>query len=731
MKLFTAEAAKLRAWKKKLQPIQSNRQQLKSELISLLSNEDFPAFYRWSQFNRRRAELLHGNHHHQGFYWTPSFNWFYSLLNALTRGHFVRKKKGSRLREALADDIHLDTRLLSLNDYELAGCDPVLTDKQFEKALFESPELALGDIKTRLTANDNHVNALIERVHALKYRLDTSTYEYLLSQLFQKHPAQAALYFYRAGKLGHYDTPADNDFIELNLLVHTLMQHFIRNTANIHLHNHNIIYLLSLISISSTPALQEAIAKKNKQCEADPFLKLLINWNDSGRAGFSAYDDLYDALQTSTYSQLTDAEQSNRQAHQLTFQTTGKSPFQILIDCWNLYTPQKSPLLVHIARQSLEQLFSDYFSSPEDETWNHGHSGYEAISFITRRMVNTSLRNDVEHFGKHLYDQWEAAMTTLGFVPAIPSSFRFAEYQALSLIKAINQNRFLDGARSLRTQNSGSSGLDASDLNWIMIRISRIDKSLLPALKHILYDTRVYDQSAFNELLSHPSMPVTGTLEDSIEMVRAYLTRAKEAALSLNSGHENASVELALVGISHCLHNDRLNSESIELLVNECLPKLQKHYITDDLFSELSSRFSQRQASLLRWDSSNIPDVHLECVNAALLQAQDYLYDALAEKSSFFQRSFCKEREYSGLAVACFSHYMSNPSPTTRDLARTVLMSMKPYLTPECFREWNQALSPSARISMASSGSPSLFYHKQTDKASTDLTHHVALSSPD
>lgn len=703
MRLFNEDEALLRAWKNKLETVTSNRHRLKTELMDLLADNEMSVISRKARFTSRLNELLNRDHN-QGHFWTPSLNWLFTSLSFLFPSNWFRPKSGSRLRNALeTPPVFEKFALLSINDFDQSVPGIRLNNREYEDALFDNPALALNELKTRFHALNNpeeNVSELIERVHALKYRLDSNAYQRLLEKLYRNHPAQTALYFYQIYMRDQYDTPENNDFIELHMLGQGIMEHFVRSTRNVHLHNHNIVYLLTLLTMANSPALQQVAS--NGQ---DPFLQLLLNWYKPGKSEFSTYDEVYEPLKNAVISRMDSQERATREAHQIMLRsdsTLTLTPLQLLKDCCSLFATASHPLLIHIARQSLEQMFIDYFARQPQE------SGYETISFITTQFVNSTIQHN--HHKLPILEQWEKTLDTMRYVPSVPSSLRLAEKFAISLIRAIVLNDFNSAARKLRTQYNNSLSLSDAEVDWIIARVERIRRDLSDDLRHILKDTNVYDGASLTLLITQNEQDEeASSLEKRLEDIRINLETAKDAALRRDSQTENACIERALIKFHHCLSHETLDSTDIDVLYHEFLPQLSRHYITDGLVEEWQNGLAQAQAALLRWTAQTPVNTTRNNNNSSLIQSSSHLETALLEKQSSFQREFSREKQESQQAVAHFSRYMNNPSRKTGEMAKSLLEDLKVYLTEECYQTWKKSLQIANAPLSASATSASFF----------------------
>lgn len=581
MKSFNQEEALLRAWQRKLCSIETGRNELKQQLLRLLTDETKTTLLRRLDFNERRRELLQ-TRHNQGWLWKPHFNWFFSFLSYILPAGWVREKSGSRLRQALQYEPDVpEFALLGLQDYYDCRAKTEQDPDLFEDALFDQPAQALASLKNRLdtlcpSSSQEELLEAIEYTKAIKYRLDPCLYQHILEQLYAINPAVTSLAFWLHYKSDYNDFPDDNSYIEQQMLSHTIMNHFVRCNTNIYLHNHNILYLLTLLSLSHPASKNPAILKNS-----DPFLQLLQDWVAGSKTDFSVYDDVFDELVASIKSQLSSEEKSRRASHKAFFSTTGiaETPLQTLSDLLTLFKPGSHPMLTHMARQSLEQLLSDYYANLDDEWWHNRNTGRETINLILCQFISKAFA--APKTSLPLYQQWETVLNPYTILSCIPETFRQAEFFSVSLIKAIQQNNFTEVAYKLRIQFAHVVHLTPIEFNWIFSRVMKTDPSLAAELEHILTNTRVYDQEALDDLLASNQQRTSPDV--LVTHMRENLAAADAAAEIYDSEQETAAVEKILIDVHCCLRQTAPDEAILNCLRLEIMPTLVSRYITEDL----------------------------------------------------------------------------------------------------------------------------------------------------
>ncbi|MFA5959487.1 MAG: hypothetical protein WC785_03130 [Tatlockia sp.] len=268
MRKYNPDEALLQAWKRKLEALEKStnpkRILLKANLLQIL-DEDNDACIRLSHFNTKRERLL-GSDHQQGFTWNRHFAWFWAIVSLFTSN---APKGGSRLRAAL-EDIPIEPLFTELQRNKAAPPVPVeLDEKAFENALFLEPSKALSDLETRITRLDFNADRaelapILERLHALKYRLSSDSYQDFLNFFFEKYPLYTLTYFYNQYLKDPHESPTNQDFIEHELIGRSLLDNFVLNQGPIKKQLYGLQTLIMALAMQRT--LKEA-----------PLQKLLVN----------------------------------------------------------------------------------------------------------------------------------------------------------------------------------------------------------------------------------------------------------------------------------------------------------------------------------------------------------------------------------------------------------------------------------------------------------------------
>lgn len=691
---YDSDEAQLRAWRIKLAPIVTKRRLLKNELMAPLNRGGYAA-ENLSEFNRLRNELLlpyqlFGPDHQQGFSWTPSFFWWFFPLFWLFPGLIPQ---GSQLRKALEDVPAVEEREpLSRNDVWLE-------DDTYQTALFENPADALKDLIARFATGKYDIHAMLERVHALKYRLDSDMYSHLLKKLYHANPVQTTLYFYQVYKNRHHDTLLCNDFVECHMLAEAIMTTFVRQFGHVNLQmEHGLELLILLTLVYPAPGRAESSSRSNDPLfpeKYDPFFHFLQVWANGGKQW---------TLCSDVIEQLTQKINSG---------SDNRSLLNLLRSYWNQYPEHRQhPLLKLVARQLLEQLYKNSsLGTQQDEIWHRGHSGYQTIAFLNRQYVKALPADEQD---SSLQKQWIKALTPVSGL-TIPAQFRQAECFAVLLIQAVLQGNYPAQAYFLRTEFSATR-LTNPDLQWIVTRVETVKRACRAELKHVLQDVIIYDRNQFDRIAA--LQPATSTPSHMLDRMEAWLAKINKAAGERNAARENHYVERVLTAFHQCLRHPDLSARDMGRLYNGCLPALQDRYITNEVYGNLRAAISLRQSEQLRWDSTVACDA--SATDYPFESAKECLDLAMDQRDSRYKRDFEQERLQSSRAVAFFARYMTDPQPALNDMALILLANLAPYLTNDCLQTWRTQLAPASRVSSATS-TYSLFHTRSSHMAASSI----------
>jgi hypothetical protein len=692
MKAYNEYQALIRAWKLKISGVDSKRQDLKAELLAILDDPVYIPLTRVANFKEKQNALL-GVQHEQGWFWDSHFNWLFSLLSPVfSFFNWGNPQPGSRLRMALAEEpVPEKFPMLTLEDYDTCDCLEINEDNTYEEALFSQPGAALCDIKSRLNAlirdtPNVDLQQLLERLYALKYRLDPFLYQHLLEQLYTAHPKETVLFFYKIYQNEQYETPAEQDCVELHMLARTIMDNFVINRQDIHVHNHSELYLFILLSISD-----KSIYPESEQNQADPVETLLESWD----TGFDRFEIIHQDLRKRLNQLLTAEEQTSRRSTQLLSNQENASEglLQTLKDIFDKFHPRIHPLLGHIARLSLEQLLLDYKKDEltlgendiHDLNWRAGHHGYDTISFIVTTLIHTG---PIKRLGT--FEQQQKLLDPTLYAPIFPAEMRTGEKYAIELIlaQAMGEYFFQNRARHIRCYSN--IPLSDATISWIIIRVAHVAPNLASSLKHILKNIAVYEPASLASLeLSHPAQP---TSQELIGNFLEHLAAAKEAAKKLDSEGENAAVRNALTAFNHCLSCCTLNSAELEILFNECQSSLYQYYISTDLAQKWRLQIWALQAKITRWCQDDVAGIDAEPASCPLAKAKSCRNNALSSHGTDLSCAFNAESEQSKLAVYYIAQYMKNPGLEKNEEAQNVLDLLKNYLTEDQYTAWNLQL---------------------------------------
>ncbi|MDP1602305.1 MAG: hypothetical protein Q8M03_03485 [Legionella sp.] len=481
MKAYNETEALIRAWQRKISSVTTKRDELKKELLAILENPDAIFLRRLNNFTERQKMLL-SEKHQQGRVWKPHFNWFFALLSPFfSLFKLSRPQSGSKLRMALEKESAPTFELLSLGDYAACKGQEIPEDSNFEDAIFSESTDALADLKLRFSrlnpaTSDSDFKQAIERLYALKYRLNPFLYQHLLKILYTNLPEKTAPYFYKIYQEEHYDTPAQQDYIELHMLARTVMDNFVINRQDIHVHMHSILYLLISLSVS-----EKKIYSTFQQ--QDPVKKLLDSWDTSFDHFATFYQHLIDSIRSVD-------ELNVRQAQEkVSTQSNAQEGLtHTLRNIFTKFSPRIHPLLHHVARLSLEQLLLDFNKANKslkenesrDLSWIPGHHGFDTIEFIATKIIKTKpikRLDDVE-------DQ-QKLLDPMIYAPIIPADMQYAEKCAIELILSQSIEKINCRHRAEHLRDNAEIPLSETAISWITSRVSHVAPKRRPSLQRI------------------------------------------------------------------------------------------------------------------------------------------------------------------------------------------------------------------------------------------------------
>jgi hypothetical protein len=228
---YNADTIQLLFWQDKLKEFETTRAPLKQELLNLLFSAESPE-KRNEAFAARRSQLLSDNHH-QGFTWSPHFTWLWNFLAFL--GIKINLMPGSKLRSTLMEETPpIKIEKISIREYSREMSYTPLNNQEFTTALFKSPEEAWMDVDTQIAQlgassekNSKKITSIIERLEALKYRLEPQIYRQYLEQLSKYAPQEYLLFYANLYETEGVDCPNPHEYLEIYYLARALQQEFI------------------------------------------------------------------------------------------------------------------------------------------------------------------------------------------------------------------------------------------------------------------------------------------------------------------------------------------------------------------------------------------------------------------------------------------------------------------------------------------------------------------------
>ncbi|KTC68128.1 hypothetical protein Lbir_2730 [Legionella birminghamensis] len=246
MRSYNLEEKKLFLWKEKLLHTKTRKYKgVKKKLLDILSSEESLSV-RKRLFTDYRDQLI-SSRHGQGWTWTAHFTWLWKFLSLFLIANYPQ---GSRLRKALLDDIDVSETTLTLEDYRRAAIG-LLEEPDFEEAIFIRPQMALGDLKTRiekLTA-DSDIEEVLNRLEAIKYGLDCNLYHLLLQKIYKASPVLVCHRLYQLSQKA-FEYPDPHQYIEINTLTKALLETFVTDSSYTSIHLNLGAELLVLLSMS-------------------------------------------------------------------------------------------------------------------------------------------------------------------------------------------------------------------------------------------------------------------------------------------------------------------------------------------------------------------------------------------------------------------------------------------------------------------------------------------------
>lgn len=657
MQHYSPKEAELQAWKRKLANVQTKRIPLHQQLMTILNDTRMNTDARYQAFHNLKSQLL-SKEHGQGWTWNSHLQWISRLFNFFSlswKGPFP----GSRLRDALLTTPRVIIRpLFTRQDYD--KCKPLpqkLSTKDYENSLFEQPIKALADIKHRLTQEDVNV---INHIHALKYQINAHLYQHLLDLAYQKYPKDSLIYFYECYLNDTIDSSKPQDFIELHKMALSLIDYFVTNDHPIH----GGLHLLSLLSLEEPEALLQELKGQDLLLEA--------NTNDTKLPPLRRLTDYCQDIDSSKH----------------------------IEPHYKLINKIRHPLIKQVSRLLIEHLFIDNIKSPQETIWKSGHYGFDSISLMAKHILKTDF---VGFNPKHPYKFFNSLIHS----PLIPKEMQRAEQYAVELILAHARNKDLCIITMRRLRCEQPTKMSPFEIEWIMSRLSGIDHTLLPLVKHMLGDIKVYSDIKTNQ----PNQ----TANDLLNAIDNYLNQAKQAFLLLNSDDENQAISHAIEAFHQCLSYQDLKGEELHRLFNRYLPQLSLNYMTTELCQTWRNTLRAMQSKTMLWTEEDIANIKKPITKPILEHVNEHLQKAEIAHGNEYHSDFIAEQDESKQAVYYLAHYFKQPILAEHEEAQSLLLRLKTYLAPAQFAKWSKQLSLiNAADSSFSNHPASLFYQPLT-----------------
>ncbi|VEG90800.1 hypothetical protein [Legionella spiritensis] len=706
MRVYNEDEALLQAWKKKLEKIETSHDDLRNRFLAILEQEHASVYKRKTEFYQLKNKLT-SDEHGQGFSWTPHFQWFWNLLSFFLPTSWLNsiQPKGSRLRQALEEKPVFSTELLTLEKNEHGNIAvEKLDDEQFEAALFDVPEQArkaLHDAANRLNdltpeCDEETVTNLIERVYALKSRLDPLSYQRLLVPLYQHHPRTTLAFFYEQYRQDQKSIPDEQDFIEQHLMAKAMMDQWVCSSPDINIHRHNIHYLLIFLTLSQYDTFHPNLLHKsyrdyqsrNKSLIPEDFIRhLLTEWVHEGKArvNFSAsYKIIKDALENAFPDEF--LEEKRRHSSGDPF----ANPLTMLRFIFTRLLPQDKsskhramtdqPLMVHIAREACTRLLLDYEQSSDDPIWKTSSAGSETMKLLSDDILATWLPNFALTNDRTIRHE----LLNPDRISSIPPSFKRPEDVVRRITFPSAQDGFdpVIAARHYRSQINPAFMTES--IEWILLRIKETRPYLdEKRLRHILADTKFFDEKDLPPVMDKARL--TDPVDILIKNIRAGLEKAREQREAFDAPSENESVQQAVHSFHDLLHHPDFDGDALGKAYS-ILAELRTHYLTDRLHKQWEKIILDKQARRCLWDQKQLESSGRESLSIKEIQ------DTLDEARVGHNHDLNKEYKSAKQAVLAFARLMEDDSLDDASLnqACQIVQTLKfYYISNELYEQWS------------------------------------------
>ncbi|MDI9817873.1 MULTISPECIES: hypothetical protein [unclassified Legionella] len=682
-------------------------------------NTSKSASSRLDKFEERRKTLL-SDEHNQGWSWIPNLNWLWSIISFFLPIR-INFQPGSALRQTLEKDITPPkVELLSLPDNSETSEIKFLNEENFQEAVFFNPHKALVDIQARMqkTSDDqpetilkrlgaikprlgfeaynalltqflkkfpqveiNAVQLKVEQLNAIKFLLSPETYRKHLDALFQEDSKTCLRYHLTLYLEDQHEIPKPQEYIEHHLMARTLIKSVVPPTSNEG-------ELDTLYAIHKLIAILGSTAEIS---ENSHLLRLIFTMKLD-----DAYKPVYEKLE-------------------------GKPPEGIPLDFAKKNFSLSHPLLIQVTRLACEEILYNYPINRQPNEMEHLTLNFLVETALHKLRFGASAKlehpdNRVELINPHAHGM------------LVPTEYQRAEHSALMILMhaANSENDGLAAARAIRSKYNHSP----MERDWIFARVNDRQPQLLSKLDYIFNKVTFYDTKDLSSLpkLSDDN-PETTSL---ISVIQDCLTTANKAAANYDAATENQANQLAFRSLYQLINHPQLNSEQLDIIFYNLIPRLQHSCITTNLADDWFEQVKTNQQKILRWSASNAnidsaelqslntnPDLRINSIFATSkgdIEKADRLYDAAISTSHqkpmmLLNRStFIAQKTYSQLAVHYFSQFMQDPKNTTK--GRQLLEKLKVYLTEDQYRLWATQLNKMTSPVSPSSANEAFFSPK-------------------
>ncbi|ASQ45253.1 hypothetical protein [Legionella clemsonensis] len=695
MRKYNSEEALLYAWRQKLNTIDTKREPLKKELLTLLDDVNANSSDRLIQFNKRKNTLL-GDEHQQGWSWTANLNWLWNFISFISFGYLkLNSQPGSRLREALLITPEVDNQLVTIDSNAIETI--FLDDSQFEAALFSEPQKALQDFRCRLQrlkkAEDTKENLqIIERLDALKRRLPPQDYQNYLIQLFEHAPKECLTYYYA---LYQKENIQDQyEFIESYLLAETLIKLYVSPEKDISAkeNSHPFIFaaqeLIILLSF-----LNSGINK------IDPIKQILAESSFSP----TREDLIRESIYLQVKKQILDVLEKKIDSTRFKY-TSYDTPLKIIKDLYEYVNPKPHPLLMQVTRLVTEVLIRTHYNVVEEKQkeWSSDRLNYQTLNFFAGKILQTwpsdfhinSVKDNTSLLNPHQY------------ASGIMRDYQPAEKHAVAILVSgsLNIKEGLKTARRIRCE----SQLTQLEKDWIVRRVLSVYPHLKPQLNSVL-----------NKLVIFNSRNLSTTQENSFaDMSATTLIALVDNNLKVSQDlqdidKENEINNEALHALHHLITHCQLDIEQLSFIYHQLLPRCKEHCISEELFKYWQQQIKKQQSELLRFNATetSFKPSELELLLkenteiATILNNYQEPFQRILMLCSHLQRlveslNFSAAKDCARLAVNNFASLLdtlvSTSSPLTKKEVANAIMLLKdnlqPYLSEKQYASWYSKL---------------------------------------